>query len=209
MDILNRSEDSVPFRAPVNFELVPDYLRVVDYPMDLQTVGEQLQDGCYATPSKFAKDVHLIFVNSKKFNPNRKSRIYAMTDRLLILFEDHIRLILATYATQKTASGCKSKLFYFNLSLVNLTILLSKAKTRKEVAVKLNYEQTKPLVIVSYLCNLPFNQKCTCNCLVLNFLVTFLRLVWFCKSIHRSYTTSYFLFFIRSFSICLFILQTF
>ena len=178
LDILNRLEDSVPFRQPVNFELVPDYLRVVDYPMDLQTVGEQLQDGHYATPSDFAKDVHLIFENSKKFNPNRKSRIYAMTDRLLILFEDHIRLILATYATQKTATGCKSKLFYFNLSFVNLTILLFKAKTRKEVAAKLNYEQKKPLRIVSCLCN-SFNQKCTWNRLVLEFSGYFFNIVWF------------------------------
>ena len=178
--------DSVPFRQPVNFELVPDYLRVVDYPMDLQTVGEQLQDGHYATPSDFAKDVHLIFENSKKFNPNRKSRIYAMTDRLLILFEDHIRLILATYATQKTATGCKSKLFYFNLSFVNLTILLFKAKIRKEVAAKLNYEQKKPLRIVSCLCN-SFNQKCTWNRLVLEFSGYFFKIVWF-WSFEKQYT---------------------
>ena len=163
---------------------------IIQWTCKLSTVcsptGEQLQDGCYATPSKFAKDVHLIFVNSKKFNPNRKSRIYAMTDRLLILFEDHIRLILTSYATQKTASGCKSKLFYFNLSLVNLTILLSKAKTRKEVSAKLNYEQKKPLHIVSCLCN-SFNQKCTWNRLVLEFSGYFFKIVWFC-SFEKQYT---------------------
>ena len=105
LDILNRSKDSVPFREPVNTEHVPDYLRVVDYPMDLQTVGEQLQNDNYATPSEFAKDVRLIFENSKKFNRNTKSVIYLMTDRLLILFEDHIRPILSSCETQKTAAG--------------------------------------------------------------------------------------------------------
>ena len=113
LSILKQSGDSVSFRAPVNFEVVPDYLRVVDYPMDLQTVGEQLQNDNYATPSEFAKDVRLIFENSKKFNRNTKSVIYVMTDRLLILFEDHIRPILSSCETQKTAAGWEFKFFCF------------------------------------------------------------------------------------------------
>ena len=93
LNILKQSEDSVSLRAPVNFEVVPDYLRVVDYPMDLQSVGERLRDGHYATPSEFAKDVRLIFVNSKKFSSNKESLIYKMTDRLSLLFEDYFRHI--------------------------------------------------------------------------------------------------------------------
>ena len=78
LDILNRSEDSIPFRQPVNLLNVPDYLQVIDQPMDLQTVGEKLQAGHYATPSEFANDVRLIFENSKKFKPNRNSVMYTM-----------------------------------------------------------------------------------------------------------------------------------
>ena len=40
--------------------------------------------------------------------------MYAMTDRLSILFEKHFENILATYETQKTAAGCKSKRFQLN-----------------------------------------------------------------------------------------------
>ena len=150
LSILKQSGDSVSFRAPVNFEVVPDYLRVVDYPMDLQTVGERLQDGHYATPSEFAKDVRLIFVNSKKFSSNKESLIYKMTDRLSLLFEDYFRHIqwnsklnyliekkyritetvmhfCATfYETQKSAAGCKSKwrdLHWFKLKICFLPVV--------------------------------------------------------------------------------------
>ena len=108
---LNRSDDSIPFRQPVKLLNVPDYLQVIDQPMDLQTVGEKLQADNYATLSEFAEDVRLIITNSKKFRPSKTSVIYAMTDRLSILFEDHIRHILATYETRKTTTGCNSKLF--------------------------------------------------------------------------------------------------
>ena len=89
LETLNQSEDAGPFREPVSILDVPDYLQVIDHPMDLQTVREQLQVSNYATPSDFAKDVRLIFENSKNYNTNKKSRIYAMTVRLSLLFEDH------------------------------------------------------------------------------------------------------------------------
>ena len=115
LDILNRSDDSIPFRQPVNIEQVPHYPLVIDQRMDLQTVGEKLGTGHYATPSEFATDVRLIFENSKKFKPNTKSDIYKMTDRLSILFEDQFHYIVASYETWKT-TGCKSfaELIYFN-----------------------------------------------------------------------------------------------
>ena len=98
----------------MNLEQVPNYLLVVDQPMDLKTLGEKLQESHYATPSEFAKDIRLIFENSKKFKPNRNSVMYAMTDRLSILFEEHFKNILTSYKTQKTANECKSKRFQFN-----------------------------------------------------------------------------------------------
>ena len=113
LDNLNRSEDSIPFRQPVNFEQLPNYVLLVDQPMGLQTVGEKLQDDHYATPCDFSNDVRLIFENSKKFKPNRDSVMYAMTDRLSDLFEDQFRNIMTSYKTQ-TAAGCKSQLFLFN-----------------------------------------------------------------------------------------------
>ena len=106
LENLNRSKDSILFRQPVNFEQVLNYLLIVDQPMDLQTVGEKLKAGHYATPCDFSKDVRLIFENSKKFKPNRDSVMYAMTDRLSDLFEEYFQNILTSYETQKTATGC-------------------------------------------------------------------------------------------------------
>lgn len=110
LETLNQSEDSSPFREPVNILEFPDYLQIIDHPMDLQTVREQLQVSNYATPMDFAKDVRLIFENSKNFNTNKKSRVYAMTVRLSAVFEEHIRSILATYKHRKNkATDSKSR----------------------------------------------------------------------------------------------------
>lgn len=104
-DTLNQSEDAGPFREPVNILDEPNYLQTIDHPMDLQTVREQLQVGNYATPMDFAKDVRLIFDNSKNYNTNKKSRIYAMTVRLSAIFEEHMRNILTSYKHRKTVSS--------------------------------------------------------------------------------------------------------
>ena len=43
VELLRQSEDAAPFLQPVNVLDVPDYLQVIDHPMDLQTVREELQ----------------------------------------------------------------------------------------------------------------------------------------------------------------------
>lgn len=43
--------------------------------MDLGTVSETLMGGNYENPIEFAKDVRLIFSNSKAYTPNKKSRV--------------------------------------------------------------------------------------------------------------------------------------
>ena len=97
LGILNHSGDSVPFRQPVNILDEPNYRNFIDHPMDLQTVGEKLQVGNYATPTDFAKDVRLIIKNSKVYNTDKRRKIYRQTDRLSLLFEVHILNILASY----------------------------------------------------------------------------------------------------------------
>ena len=119
LEIMNLSQDSVPFREPVNILRVAVYLQVIDFPMDLQTVREKLEANKYATPNEFAKDVRLIFENSKKLYPNTKYKIYGQTDRLSFLFEEHFHNILASYETRKTKDGCKCKLNCLT-DLVNL-----------------------------------------------------------------------------------------
>lgn len=43
--------------------------------MDLGTVSETLAVGNYENPMEFAKDIRLIFSNSKAYTPNKKSQV--------------------------------------------------------------------------------------------------------------------------------------
>lgn len=67
--------DSLPFREPVDTIEFPDYLEIIATPMDLRTVKEDLLGGNYDDPLDFAKDVRLIFLNSKNYNTNKRSRV--------------------------------------------------------------------------------------------------------------------------------------
>jgi hypothetical protein len=63
------------FRMPVDQLEHPDYYQVIDTPMDLRTVKEDLLGGNYESPLGFCKDMRLIFTNSKNFNTNKRSRV--------------------------------------------------------------------------------------------------------------------------------------
>jgi len=78
--------DSLPFREPVDTIEFPDYLEIIATPMDLRTVKEDLLGGNYDDPLDFAKDVRLIFLNSKNYNTNKRSRVshLARSDWLLL-----------------------------------------------------------------------------------------------------------------------------
>lgn len=52
-----------------------DYLQIIDTPMDLMTIKEDLIGGNYASQSAFIKDMRLIFTNSKNYNINKRSRV--------------------------------------------------------------------------------------------------------------------------------------
>lgn len=47
--------------------------------MDLGTVSETLYESNYENPVEFAKDVRLIFSNSKAYTPNKKSQVRSST----------------------------------------------------------------------------------------------------------------------------------
>ncbi|GAA6073273.1 bromodomain and WD repeat-containing protein 3 isoform X5, partial [Tachysurus ichikawai] len=91
------SPDSEPFRQPVDLFTYQDYRDIIDTPMDLGTVMETLVGGNYENPIEFAKDVRLIFSNSKAYTPNKKSRIYSMTLSLSAFFEHQIISIISDY----------------------------------------------------------------------------------------------------------------
>ncbi|XP_077296787.1 ATP-dependent chromatin assembly factor large subunit isoform X2 [Arctopsyche grandis] len=61
-------KDSWPFNAPVTFEEAPDYLKVVDMPMDFGTIKRKLQKGKFANDGEFMNDSALVFSNCFKYN---------------------------------------------------------------------------------------------------------------------------------------------
>lgn len=95
-----------------------DYYQVIDTPMDLGTVKEDLLGNNYKTPYDFCKDMRLIFQNSKNYNTNKRSRvripheiftppsnclfqIYTMTLRLAAMFEEHVTKIIYNWKVAK------------------------------------------------------------------------------------------------------------
>ena len=100
-----RSENSVAFRQPVDILDKSGNRQVIEHSMDLQTVGEKLQDGHYATPNDFVNDVRLIFENLKKFNPIKK---LSETIEISVLFEDEIVHIIDSYKLRKAAVQSKN-----------------------------------------------------------------------------------------------------
>ncbi|KAH8310480.1 hypothetical protein KR044_001557, partial [Drosophila immigrans] len=109
LDLMWQRPDSLPFREPVNTMDFEDYLEIIATPMDLRTIKEDLLGGNYDDPLDFAKDVRLIFLNSKNYNTNKRSRIYAMTLRLSALFESHIKTVVTNWkAARRRASKNKS-----------------------------------------------------------------------------------------------------
>ncbi|XP_015599493.1 PH-interacting protein isoform X2 [Cephus cinctus] len=101
LESLWQCEDSIPFREPVDRLEHPDYYQIIDTPMDMRTVKEDLLGGNYETPLEFAKDMKLIFTNSKNYNTNKRSRIYSMTIRLSAMFEEHIRRIISNWKSAR------------------------------------------------------------------------------------------------------------
>ncbi|XP_046404459.1 bromodomain and WD repeat-containing protein 3-like isoform X2 [Ischnura elegans] len=110
LDSLWQCEDSEPFRHPVNGDEHPDYYDVVDAPMDLETVKSNLVAGNYSSPQDFRKDMRLIFINSKNYNTNKRSRIYSMTIRLSALFEEQMRGVLNEWHSSQHRGGTNGML---------------------------------------------------------------------------------------------------
>ncbi|XP_055544224.1 PH-interacting protein [Wyeomyia smithii] len=101
LEMIWQCDDSEPFREPVDTIQHPDYLQIVDTPMDLRTIKEDLLGGNYESPLDFCKDMKLIFQNSRNYNTNKRSRIYSMTLRLSTLFEAHIKPIIYNWKSAR------------------------------------------------------------------------------------------------------------
>ncbi|OAF68678.1 Bromodomain and WD repeat-containing protein 1 [Intoshia linei] len=89
--------DAEPFRNNVDLDVYPNYTSIVNNTICIKTVLDNLELGKYNNPQQYAIDMRLIFKNSRTFNTNKRSKIYAMTLRLSAMFEEKITDIIDTY----------------------------------------------------------------------------------------------------------------
>ncbi|XP_041978087.1 transcription initiation factor TFIID subunit 1 isoform X2 [Aricia agestis] len=89
-DVLNHMRhlpDVQPFLFPVNQKLVADYHRIVQRPMDLQTIRENLRQKHYQSREEFLADVNQIVENSTLYNGQNSSLTVAAQRMMQRCFE--------------------------------------------------------------------------------------------------------------------------
>ncbi|KAK4872343.1 hypothetical protein RN001_014372 [Aquatica leii] len=74
--------DVQPFLFPVNSKLVIDYYNIIERPMDLQTIRENLRQKKYQSREEFLADVDQIVKNSSRYN-GEKSSLTVAAQRML------------------------------------------------------------------------------------------------------------------------------
>ncbi|KAF5751002.1 hypothetical protein HS088_TW02G00012 [Tripterygium wilfordii] len=68
LDRLQKKDTYGVFSEPVDLNELPDYLDVVEHPMDFSTVRKKLAGGVYSYLEQFEKDVFLICSNAMQYN---------------------------------------------------------------------------------------------------------------------------------------------
>ena len=87
---LKQHESAAPFLTPVDEILYPHYRKIVKYPMDLETIAENLKTGVYGDKlAVLFVDVRQIFKNCYLFNLDT-SAIYQHAKRLEHYFEKEL-----------------------------------------------------------------------------------------------------------------------
>jgi len=66
LDFLNRF---IEFTKPVDIAEVPDYLEIINSPMDLETMMYKVNMGDYMSAGQFLDDIKLIASNCLNYNP--------------------------------------------------------------------------------------------------------------------------------------------
>ncbi|EKX43151.1 hypothetical protein GUITHDRAFT_58310, partial [Guillardia theta CCMP2712] len=68
LEELRKKKSADIFNCPVDTRTVPDYRQVIENPMDLGTIVDQLVDGSYQTAHDVRKDVTLVWKNCILYN---------------------------------------------------------------------------------------------------------------------------------------------
>ncbi|KAJ8028294.1 Transcription initiation factor TFIID subunit 1 [Holothuria leucospilota] len=77
---------TAPFHTPVNPKQVPDYYRIVNNPMDLQTIRERIRKRQYKSRDEFKADIEAIVGNSTLYN-GAKSPLTMIAQNMLSFCE--------------------------------------------------------------------------------------------------------------------------
>ncbi|XP_032436267.1 ATPase family AAA domain-containing protein 2-like isoform X1 [Xiphophorus hellerii] len=85
------------FTKPVDIEEVPDYLIVIQKPMDLSTLLYNIDEHKYVTVDEFMSDADLIWQNALEYNPDRdpadrhiRHRACALKDTMRVIVRDEL-----------------------------------------------------------------------------------------------------------------------
>ena len=89
LDQLVKHKSAWPFKYPVKKEEVPDYYEIIESPIDLQTIRENLAVNKYKSKEQFEIDIMKIFSNAKTYN--LKNTIYFKCASEFITFFNHIK----------------------------------------------------------------------------------------------------------------------
>lgn len=68
LDKLQKKDTYGVYAEPVDPEELPDYLDIIEHPMDFSTVRKKLTNGSYSTLKQFENDVFLISSNAMQYN---------------------------------------------------------------------------------------------------------------------------------------------
>ncbi|KAF7210755.1 ATPase family AAA domain-containing protein 2 [Nothobranchius furzeri] len=107
------------FTRPVDTEEVPDYLTVIEKPMDLSTLLSNIDEHKYATVSEFVSDADLIWQNALEYNPDSypadrqiRLRARALRDAMRAMVGDEQEDELERVCEEIRGSRVKSVLSY-------------------------------------------------------------------------------------------------
>ncbi|CAO3612397.1 unnamed protein product [Mucor hiemalis] len=124
---LKKHRDAAPFLHPVDYMKlnVPDYPKIIRYPMDLTTVDQKLNSGEYENVEEFINDIRLVFNNCFKFN-GPEAMISMLCQNVESAFEKSLRQMPPSKGAPPIPRSLSPSLFDDDDDLIN-----DKAKKRK------------------------------------------------------------------------------